>query len=91
MVFGFMEEPNVERVLEQLAGHHEIDLPADPHKWIVHASAENVMPAKGVGVIGRVRVRLFAVLRQVSQPAYYYYGLGNEVQLSTEIMPVKLR
>jgi KUP system potassium uptake protein len=91
MVFGFMEEPNVERVLEELAGHHEIDLPADPHKWIVHASAENVMPAKGVGVIGRFRLRLFAVLRQVSQPAYYYYGLGNEVQLSTEIMPVKLR
>jgi KUP system potassium uptake protein len=89
--FGFMEEPNVERVLESLAGHHQIDLPADPHKWIVHASHENVMAAKGLGVLGRMRLRLFAILRQVSQPAYYYSGLGNEVQLTTEIMPVKLR
>ena len=89
--FGFMEEPNVERILEDLASHHEIDLPPDPHKWIVHASQENVMPAKGLGFLGRARLRLFAVLRQISQPAYYYYGLGDQVQLSTEIVPVRLR
>ncbi len=91
MVFGFMEDPNVERVLEDLAGHHEIDLPADPHKWIVHASQENVMPARDAGVFARTRLRLFALLRQVSTPAYYYYGLGDEVQLSTEILPVRLK
>lgn len=89
--FGFLEDPNVERVLEELAGHHQIDIPIDPHKWIVHASQENVIAAKGVSFIGRLRLRLFALLRQISQPSYYYYGLGNEVQLSTEIMPVKLR
>ncbi len=89
--FGFMEEPNVERILEDLASHHEIDLPRDPRTWIVHASQENVMPAKGLGLVGRARLRLSAVLRQISQPAYYYYGLGDEVQLSTEIMPVRLR
>jgi KUP system potassium uptake protein len=91
VAFGFMEEPNVERVLEGLAGHHEIDLPADPHKWIVHASQENAMLATGAGLFARVRLRLFALLRQISTPAYYYYGLGNEVQLSTEVMPVRLR
>jgi hypothetical protein len=26
-----------------------------------------------------------------SQPAYYYYGLGDEVQLSVEIIPVRVR
>ncbi len=91
VVFGFMEEPNVERVLEGLAGHHEIDLPADPHKWIVHVSQENAMPAKDASAFARARLRLFSLLRQVSTPAYYYYRLGNEVQLSTEIMPVRVR
>jgi hypothetical protein len=33
-------------------------------------------------------VRLFLILRQFSQPAYYFYGLGDNVQLSAEIMPV---
>jgi KUP system potassium uptake protein len=91
VLFGFMEDPNVERVLEELAGHHEIDLPRDPHKWIVHVSQENAMPAKGAGLFSRARLRLFALLRQISTPSYYYYGLGNEVQLTTEILPIRIR
>jgi KUP system potassium uptake protein len=91
VIFGFMEEPNVERVLEGLARHAEIDLPADPHQWIVHASLENAMPAKDAGPLARIRLRLFSLLRQISTPAYFYYGLGDQVQLSTEIMPVRLR
>jgi KUP system potassium uptake protein len=91
IAFGFMEDPNVERVLEGLAGHHEIDLPADPHKWIVHASQENALPADGANAFARARLRLFSLLRQISTPAYFYYGLGNQVQLSTEIMPVRVR
>jgi hypothetical protein len=26
----------------------------------------------------------------MSQPTYYYYGLGNQVQLSVEIIPVRV-
>jgi KUP system potassium uptake protein len=91
LAFGFMEEMNVEKALEDLASHHLIDLPVNPHQWIVHASQENLLPAHSLSRFGRVRLRLFAFLRQISQPAYYYYGLGNEVQLSTEIIPVRLR
>jgi KUP system potassium uptake protein len=90
-MFGFMEEPNVERVLEGLARHEEIALPADPHQWIVHASVENALPAKDAGHFARLRLRLFSVLRQISTPAYFYYRLGDQVQLSTEIMPVRVR
>jgi KUP system potassium uptake protein len=89
--FGFMEDPNLERVLEGLATHHQIELPSDPHQWIVHASQENLLPAKGVSALGRIRLRLFATLRHLSEPAYYSYGLGDDVQLSTEILPVRLR
>jgi KUP system potassium uptake protein len=35
-------------------------------------------------------LRLFVLLRTVSQPAYYYYGLRDEVQLSVEIIPVRV-
>ncbi len=89
--FGFMEEPNVERLLQEMARHHEIDLPADPHRWIVHVSQENLLPVRRMGVLRRLRFRLFTFLRLVSQPAYYYYGLGDEVRLSVEIIPVRVR
>jgi KUP system potassium uptake protein len=89
--FGFMEEPNVERALEGMARHREIDLPTDRHQWIVHVSNENLLPSRSMSRIGRLRFRLFLLLRLVSQPAYYSYGLGDEVQLSAEVVPVRVR
>jgi KUP system potassium uptake protein len=89
--FGFMEEPNVERVLEELARHREIDLPANRHQWIVHVSLENLLPSRTMGLVARIRFHLFVFLRRISQPSYYYYGLGNEVQLSAAIIPVRVR
>jgi KUP system potassium uptake protein len=89
--FGFMEEPNVERYLEDMARHKEIDLPTHPRQWIVHVSHENLLPAKRMNLFKRLRFRLFLFLRLVSRPAYYAYGLGDEVQLSAEIMPVRVR
>ena len=89
--FGFMEEPNVERLLEEMARHKEIDLPTDRRQWIVHVSQENLLRSRRMGLLRRIRFRLFLLLRLVSQPAYYYYGLGDEVQLSVEIIPVRLR
>jgi KUP system potassium uptake protein len=44
-----------------------------------------------MGLLRRLRFRLFTFLRLVSQPAYYYYGLGDEVRLSVEIIPVRVR
>ena len=89
--FGFMEDPNVEEILEDLADHHEIRLPRDPHTWMVHATHENIIPARDLSRFDRFRFRLFSTLRQISRPAYYYYGMGNKVQLSVEILPVRLQ
>jgi KUP system potassium uptake protein len=44
-----------------------------------------------MGPIQRFRFRLFMFLRLVSRPAFYYYGLGDEVQLSAETLPVRVR
>ena len=89
--FGFMEEPNVEAVLEEMARHREIDLPVDEHRWIVHVSIEHLLPSRTLSAWGRARLRLFRILRRISQPAHYFYGLGDNVQLSAEIIPVRLK
>jgi KUP system potassium uptake protein len=88
--FGFMEEPDVEKWLEDLARHKQIDLPTARRRWIVHVSNENPLPARKMGFWRMLRFKLFLFLRLVSRPAYYYYGLGNQVQLSAEILPVRL-
>ena len=89
--FGFMEEPNVEAVLEEMARHREINLPTALHRWTVHVAVEKLLPSRRMGVFGHLRLRLFLILRQISQPAYYFYGMGDNVQLSAQIMPVRLK
>jgi KUP system potassium uptake protein len=89
--FGFMEEPNVERYLVDMARHKEIDLSAQKSQWIVHVAHENLLPDRRMGLLRRLRFRLFVFLRLVSRPSYYGYGLGDEVRLSAEIIPVRVR
>ena len=89
--FGFLEEPDVEKALEDLARHQEIDLPTDPHQWIVHVMQDHLLPARKSNAFKRLRLNLFLFLRAVSRPAYSYYGLGDEVQLTIEVIPVRLR
>ena len=91
IAFGFLEEPNIERILEELARHHEIDLPADPHQWIVHVMQENLLSSRKDRLFKQARLNLFLFLRQISRPAYSYYGLGDGVQLTIEIIPIRLR
>ena len=89
--FGFLEDPNVERALEDLARHEEIDLPADPRQWIVHIMQDHLLPPRRSSLFKRMRLNLFLFLRAVSRPAYSYYGLGDAVQLTIEVIPVRLR
>jgi KUP system potassium uptake protein len=88
--FGFMEEPNVELVLSDLLELHKMELPIDPHHWLIHVSYEKLIPPNHMNYIEMIRFKLFLFLRQTTQPAYFYYGLGNNVNLSIEIMPIKL-
>ena len=48
--FGFMEEPDIETWLEDLARHKQIDLPPQRRKWIVHVSNENLLPSRRMGI-----------------------------------------
>lgn len=89
--FGFMEDPNVELVLEELAKAHAISLPSDPHQWLVHVSHERLIPSRSWSAWQKLRLRVFLFLRQITQPAYYYYGLGHDVNLTLDIMPVRLK
>ncbi|HXP95679.1 MAG TPA: hypothetical protein VN809_03135, partial [Telmatospirillum sp.] len=91
MSFGFMEEPNVELLLEDMARHHDIDLPLDRRQWIVHVSHENILPSRRIQFFSLLRFKLFIFLRSISIHAYHYYGLGDQVQLSAEIIPVRVK
>ena len=88
MRFGFMEVADVEQGLERLAQHSEIRLEPDHRSWNVHVVREHLAPARDMGLMRAIRFRAYELLRLISQPAYYHYGLGYDVPLSVEILPV---
>lgn len=88
MRFGFMEVPDVELGLQKLAREAEIRLEPDHRKWNVHVVREHLAPARDMGPIRAIRFRAYELLRLISQPTYYHYGLGYDVPLSVEILPV---
>lgn len=88
--FGFMENPNVERILEGLADHRKIHISEDAKQWLIRIVQERVFPAPGIGWRTRIKLFFFALLLKNSDSADDHFGLGNEVGLSTEIIPVKI-
>jgi len=88
MRFGFMEMPDVEQGLRELAQRAEINLEADHRQWTVHVVREHLAPARNMGPFHAMRFRAYELLRLISQPTYYHYGLGYDVPLSVEILPV---
>jgi len=90
VLFGFMEDPNVERILESLARHDEIALDEDPAGWHVIASQERLVSSPRMSRLHHLRLNLFRLLRRNSLPAYYYYGFGTDIGLSIEVFPIKI-
>ena len=88
MRFGFMEIADVEQGLKRLAETSEISLEADHRKWNVHVVREHLAPARDIGLLRAIRFRAYEFLRLISQPTYYHCGLGYDVPLSVEILPV---
>ena len=52
---------------------------------------DHLLPSRKSDFFKRLRLNLFLFLRAMSRPAYSYYGLGDEVQLTIEVIPVRLR
>ena len=89
--FGFMEDPNVESMLAEMISHREIDLSTDPRDWIVHVVNENLIASPTMNRPRRLRLRLFKFLRFISRPAYYHYGLADEIELTAEVLAIHVR
>jgi KUP system potassium uptake protein len=88
--FGFMEEPNVERYLEAWRGTG--DRPAAASRPVDRPCLAREPAARATNEPAQtLALPPVPVPAPGLRPAYYAYHLGDEVQLSAEIMPVRVR
>ena len=88
--FGFMEDPNVENVLQDLANHNMILIDTDKHKWLIEVMHERVYKDDVKG-FNRFRSEMFKLLSRFSDSADHYFKLGDNEPLAIEAVPVKLK
>ena len=87
--FGFMEEANVEEWLEELSREHLIHIGSNHKEWIVKALYERALPGNKMGLLDKIRFSAFRGMSRNSDSADEYFGLGDETNLSIEVIPVK--
>ncbi len=91
--FGFMEEPDVEGVIQYIADNEQLTPNDDMEDWIIHVARERVVARKKSHYrnrITRLRALLYSLLATNATPTYEYYGLGEDSRVSAELLPVRL-
>ena len=91
--FGFMEEPDVEKVILDIAHNQDLTPDDDMKDWLIYAGRERIISPDHVTstMFQRFRAGLYAFLFRNSVPTYEYYGLGNDGRLSIELLPVQIK
>jgi KUP system potassium uptake protein len=88
--FGFMEDPNVENVLQDLADHHEIQIDTDKHNWLIEVMHERVYKNEVVG-FNKYKSILYMLISRFADSADHFFKLGDNEPLAIESVPVKLK
>lgn len=87
--FGYWEKPNVEEVLDDLAQHHQIDIEDDHREWLLYMLKERVhVSRRRVPTLRYIRIKVFQFLMKNVDHKDRYFGLGNDIGLSSETIPV---
>jgi len=89
--FGFMEDPDVEAVLQDLANHHEIQIDTNNHNWLIEVMHERIYKSEVHGFSNRAKALMFQFISRFADPADRYFRLGVNKPLAIEAVPVKLR
>lgn len=88
--FGYMEDPDVESMLEGLARHHKINIEEDFTKWIIYVMHERISLRNNDDIMKNIRFFLFDFLHKNSYSADHYFNLGEKQPLSIESITVKI-
>ncbi|NTU99467.1 hypothetical protein HGA64_05710, partial [Candidatus Falkowbacteria bacterium] len=89
--FGYWEKPNVENVLDELAQHKMIKIKDDHREWLLYMLQERVYPAKRrISLLRRWRINAFQILLRNADHKDHLFGLGHDIGLSAETLPIYL-
>jgi KUP system potassium uptake protein len=89
--YGYMEEIDVSHIIKQIGKNEELFPEDDLSEWIILAGRERLFRSgKKLSRFNRLRFRVFSILNRSSLPSYEFYGLGQDLRLVIENIPVSI-
>lgn len=88
--FGYMEEPDVEKVLTGIAQHKEVPISENNKDWLIHVLQPMIHINENANFITKFKFSIFAMLQKSSDTPMDYFHLGNDEPLSVDYLPVHL-
>ena len=87
--FGFLEQPDVEKVIRDIASRQDLTPNDDMKDWIISVARERII-AKQSNLLLRLRTILYSMLVNNATPSYEYYGMGEDSRLNAELIAVRI-
>lgn len=88
--FGFMEEPNIEKYLQQLVKLYPQAVNRELDKWVFHIIEQRVSSA-AVGRVQKLRDAIFTFMYRLALNEDEQFGLGKKFHVTAEVVPVKIK
>ncbi len=85
--YGYMQTPNVRRVLAELKEKKMIKIPSDPRKWLILVGLDRFV-TRPKNIFKRSRVALFNFMANYTKPITSYYGLDADNKVDIEIINI---
>ena len=88
--YGFLENPNVEEIIRDIAANKELTPDDDMKDWLLYVARERVI-VQGHTSLRKLRAIFYSILINNASPAYDYFNLGNDSRVSVELVPNNFR
>ncbi|HNT30550.1 MAG TPA: KUP/HAK/KT family potassium transporter [bacterium] len=89
--YGFMEKPDIETTLKNLYVKGELPLRHPPDDWLIQVVHERLMRPVDYKLWKKLKYYVFYILHKNADRTYRFFGLGNEIPLTMDVVRVKVK
>lgn len=85
--YGYMERPNIRKVLQELKAKQMLKIPLDTKRWLILIGAERfVRPGRNLWEV--LRISVFSKMNRLAKPFTDYFGLEADPGVTIETINV---
>ncbi len=85
--YGYMQTPDIRRVLVDLKENHKVKIPSDPKKWLILIAMDRFI-TRPRNILRRMRIVLLDAMLRYAKPITSYYGLSYDDKVDIEVINI---